>query len=116
MNKSLMRVDIAAYTLTAVAIAAVIAAPMGLRFSVSCNPFSIADPLCTGIVWGVLGLGCLLLYLAFHMARAWWSDRDSSLLGRLAWLIFAVVLLPYAVILYYWVTYRRRLPSSRLAS
>ena len=107
-RKSFTTVDMAAYLLTGVALAAVIGAPLGLAWDVKCNPFSLADPFCTAIIWAILALVCVWLYLAIFMVKAWWSDWEASLLSRIGWLIFGLFLLPYAVVLYYWFPYRRR--------
>lgn len=102
-------VDIAAYAVTGALLLLALGVPLGLRFDVSCNPFTLADPVCSGIVWTIFLVCCAWLYLGFFMVRAWWSNKELSLPGRVAWFIFGVPFLPYAVVVYYWTVYRRHL-------
>jgi hypothetical protein len=96
-----------AYALTGVGIAAFASVLLGFRVSVSCNPLSLDDLYCLVVVYSTLAVLVALLYLALAMAKAWWSNKTASPWSRVAWLVLAVFLFPYAVILYYWFPYRR---------
>ena len=105
--RSRFAVDIVALVLTGTLVAAVVGVPLGLKFDVECDPFSLDDPGCTAIIWSILGLIGGLCYLAVIMAKVWWSNKSAPIWSRVVWLVFALLLFPYTVLIYYWFVYRR---------
>ena len=71
LSGSRFRVDVVAYALTAIGVAAFASVLLGFKVSVSCNPLSLDDPYCLVVVYSTLAAFSALLYLAFAMAKVW---------------------------------------------